>query len=332
MQGHGRADIFPAMSPRLRTLALLSLSLLVASVASCGGGGGGGGQVEAGPVALLNLLDADTPIVAHVDMDGLRQSPYYPLVRDAIMATLGESEQNDVRNALIVLDRTDHVVVGMNPTQEQGVVLLRGAFEPSHMDLLDPPDGQFAHRQHALRGDDNSRGVVTQDTIILGTTEPVLRALDRLDGLLPATGPTLAGFPEAAGRAYLGQRDVSVVVLLTEEIRRGFGQGDVERALQESGLSAGASLDARNGIRISGYFTASTQGAVQVLAQTLREALSEAQGDMTLGMLGLSVLLQQIEITERGTDLLVEFHLDDQQVRDILDRFGPLLQAFLGLT
>jgi hypothetical protein len=328
MQGPGGADIFPAMSPRLRTLALLSLSLLVASVASCGGGGGGG-QAEAGPVSLVHLLDADTPIVAHVDMDGLRQSPYYALVRDAIMATLGESDRAELTNVLQLLDRTDHIVVGANPTQEQGVILLRGAFEPSHIELVQPPDGHFTHRQHALRGNADSRGVVTADTMILGATEPVLRALDRLDGLLPATGPTLAGFPEAAGRAHLGERDVSVVVLLTEEIRRGFGQGDVEQQLQQSGLSAGASLDARNGIRLSGFFTASTEGAVQVLAGQLREALSEAQGDMTLAMLGLSVLLQQIEITERGTDLLVEFRLDDQQVRDVLERFGPLLQAFL---
>ena len=299
MQGPGGADIFPAMSPRLRTLALLSLSLLVASVASCGGGGGGG-QAEAGPVSLVHLLDADTPIVAHVDMDGLRQSPYYALVRDAIMATLGESDRAELTNVLQLLDRTDHIVVGANPTQEQGVILLRGAFEPSHIELVQPPDGHFTHRQHALRGNADSRGVVTADTMILGATEPVLRALDRLDGLLPATGPTLAGFPEAAGRAHLGERDVSVVVLLTEEIRRGFGQGDVEQQLQQSGLSAGASLDARNGIRLSGFFTASTEGAVQVLAGQLREALSEAQGDMTLAMLGLSVLLQQIEITERN--------------------------------
>lgn len=320
--------MFPAMSPRLRTFALLSLSLLVASVASCGGGGGGG-EAQAGPVALVRLLDAETPIVVHVDMDGLRQSPYYPLVRDALLATLSEREQSELRNVLVVLDRTDHLVVGANPTQEQGVVLLRGAFEPSHMDLLQPPDGQFTHRQHALRGDDNSRGVVTQDTIILGASEPVLRALDRLDGLLPATGPTLAGFAEAAGRVQLGERDVSAVVLLTEELRRGFGSSDVEQALQQSGVSAGASLDARNGIRLSGYFTASTEGAIQVLAQTLREQLASAQGDMTLAMLGLNVLLQQIEITERGTDLQVDFRLDDQQVRDVLERFGPLLQAFL---
>lgn len=330
MQARGGAGIFPAMSPRLRSFALLSLSLLVASVASCGGGGGGGGQAEAGPVALVNLLDADTPIVAHVDMDGLRQSPYYPIVRDALLATLSGGERTDAENVLQLLDRTDHLVIGTNPTHEVGVFLLRGSFQASDIERIDPPDGQFTHRTYTLRGNEQARGVATPDTMVVGSVELVHRALDRMDGLLPATGPTLAGFPEAAGRAHLGERDISAVVLLTDEMRSRFGTGDVEDALRESGLSAGASLDARNGIRLSAFFTANSEGAVRVLAQTLREGLSEAQGDMTLGMLGLSVLLQQIEITERGTDLLVEFHLDDQQAREILERFGPLLQAFLS--
>ena len=331
MQARREAGIFPAMSPRFRTLVLVSLGLLVTSVASCGGGGGAT-EAESGPVGLVRLLDADIPVVGQVDMDGLRQSPYYPPVRDALLATLNEREQGELRNVLTLLDRTDHIVVGTNPVADVGVFLLRGSFEASDIERVNPRDGQYPHRQYTLRGSERVRGIATPDTLILGSTELVHRALDRLDGVLPATGPTLAGFPEAAGRARLGEADLSAVVLLTDELRRGLGTGDVEQALQESGLSVGASLDARNGIRISAFFTASTEGAVGVLAQALRGGLAEAQSDMTLSMLGLSVLLQQIEITERGTDLLVDFHLDDQQVRDVLDRFGPLLQAFLGLT
>jgi hypothetical protein len=310
-------------------LAALSLSLLVATVASCGGSGGPT-PVEAGPVALVRLLDADTPIVGHVDMDGLRQSPYYSLIRDALMSALSETEQGELGSVLTVLDRTDHIVIGGSPALRQAVVLLRGSFESNHLEALGPPDGQFAHRTHQLRGDTRSSGVVTADTMILGATESVLRALDRLDGLAPATGPTLAGFSEAAGRVQLGERDVSAVVLLTEEIRQDFASSALGAEVLQNGLSAGVSADARNGIRLSGFFAASSEGAVHALAAELRAMINAARGEAVLAMLGLSALLDQIEITERGTDLLVEFHLDDQQVRDLLQRFGPLLQVVLS--
>lgn len=315
------------MSFRLRTFALLSLTALVVSLASCGGGGGGGGGAAAGPVALVRLLDADTPIVIHVDADGLRQSPYYTLIHDAVLNTLSEREQGEFGRVVQLLDRTDHIVIGIDPADDTGVFLFRGAFEANSLDLLGAPTDTFTYRQYTLRGDERALGAVTADTIVIGSAEAVHRGLDRLDGLAPATGPTLAGFAEAAGRAHLGERDVSAVVLLTAEIRAHMGRGDVEDALRESGLSAGGSLDARNGIRVSGFFTANSEGAVRLLAQQLREGLAQAQGDMTLAMLGLGVLVQQVDIQEQGTDLMVEFRMDDTQVRDLVERFGPLLQA-----
>ncbi|MEZ4328386.1 MAG: hypothetical protein R3B40_24395 [Polyangiales bacterium] len=321
------------MSRRLRTLALLSLTALCASIASCGGGGGGSTTpVTAGPPPLVRLLDADTPVVVHVDTASVRQSPYYSLVHDALLNTLSEREQGEFRRVVQLLDRTDSIVFGMDPVHDSGAVLFRGAFEPQHIELLNPPEATFTYRTHTLRGDERAQGIITADTFVVGSTEVVHRVLDRLDGLSPATGPTLGGFAEAAGRAHLGERDASAVVLLTAEMRERMGRGDVEDALREAGLSFGGSLDARNGIRLSAFFTASSEGAVQLLARQLREVITEAQQDMTLAMLGLSVLLQQIQIEERGTDLLVEFHLDDAQVRELLERFGPLLQAVLSMT
>jgi hypothetical protein len=283
-------------------------------------------------MSLVRLLDADTPIVVHVDADGVRHSPYYALVHDAIVRTLGEREQAQFGRAIQLLDRTDHIVIGLNPAAQGGTFILRGAYEPSDIETLNPPAAQFTHRTHQLRGDERVRGVVTSDSIIVGSVASVERALDRIDGLLPATGPTLAGFAEAAGRAHLGERDASAVVLFTAELRERMGHGDVEDALRDSALSAGGSLDARNGIRVSGFFTASTEGTITLLARHLREGLAEAQGDMMLATLGLNVLLQQIQLEEQGTDLMVDFHLDDSQVRDLVDRFGPLLQALLGMT
>ena len=283
-------------------------------------------------MALVRLLDADTPIVVHVDAASVRQSPYYSLVHDAITGTLNEREQGEFGRVMQLLDLTDHIVLGFNPVGDTGMIIFRGTYEPSHIELLNPPEGQFTHRTHHLRGNERARGAVTSDTMILGSTASVHRGLDRLDGLAPATGPTQAGFLEAAGPAHLGERHASAVVLFTAEMRERMGHGDVEDALRESALSAGGSLDARNGIRVSGYFTASAEGTIQLLARHLREAMAEAQGDMMLASLGLSVLVQQIEIEEQGTDLLVEFHLDDSQVRDLVDRFGPLLQALLGMT
>ncbi len=300
------------------------------SAVACGGGQSGPAAVS-GPPALLDIVIPDAPLVIHVSVDGLRQSPYYTLVRDTLLAALSASEQEEANAILQLVDRIDHAVVSANPVREQFLLTLRGSFEPADLDRLNAPADTFTHRTHTLRGDDDARGlIVEQHTLMVGSVAEVTAALDRYDGLAPARGNQLGGFAEAAGRVHLGERDVSAVMMLTEEVRNNFGHGDVEDALRESGLSAGGSLDARNGIRVGGFFTASTEGAVQVLGAQLQGELSRAQQDTSLAMLGVAVLLQQIHIRQEGTDLLVEFQLDDRQVRDVLDRFGPLLQGILG--
>ena len=162
MDTHRQPGSVVLMSRPLRLLSLLSLALLLTGLASCGGGGGGSTVSAGGSVPVLHLLHPDTPIVLGADMDGLRRSPYYATARD-LTSTLSDSERRDFDTLFQLLDRADHFVVGFDPFGEGAddtLIALRGAFEPSHLDVFTEFTEREAFRNHELRGRGSEWAVV----------------------------------------------------------------------------------------------------------------------------------------------------------------------------
>lgn len=321
------------MSRPLRLLSVLSLSLLLAGLASCGGGGSGGTVGTAGSVPVLQLLHPNTPIVLSADMDGLRRSPYYQPVRD-LAGALDEREQHDVGILLSLLDRTDHFVVGFDPFgggDDETLIALRGAFEPSHLDVFSEFRETEPYRNHVLRGRGSEWAVVpSSDTLLFGQQGQVHDGLDRLDGIFPGSGPSRPGFVEAAALAQLGERDLTAVWIFTDEMRAEMGEGHVEHVLHENGVSAGMSLHFRDGVQFNGFVTTNDAAAVPVLAHALREALAELPGEPVIVALGVSAILEQVQITEQGTTLVVEANATDDQVRTVIANVQQFLAAANG--
>jgi hypothetical protein len=304
------------------------LSLLLLGVASCGGGGGGGSTTSAGgSVPVLHLLHPDTPIVLSANMDGLRRSPYYQSARD-LTGALSDSERRDVDTLFQLLDRTDHFVVGFDPFGEGAddtLIAARGAFEPSHLDVFTEFTEREAYRNHELRGRGSEWTVVpSTDTLLFGQLAQVHDGVDRLDGIFPGAGPTRPGFAEAAALAHLGERDVTAVWIFTEEMRASMGEGHVEHVLHENGVSAGMALHLRDGLEFEGFVTTNDAAAVPVLAHALREALAELPAEPVVAALGLSAVLEQVQIAEEGTTLRVSLRATDDQVRTVLANIQQL--------
>ncbi|MBK6577299.1 MAG: hypothetical protein IPG17_14055 [Sandaracinaceae bacterium] len=318
------------MSRPLRILSVLSLSLLLTGLASCGGGGGGSTVGAEGSVPVLQLVHPNTPMALHVNMDGLRRSPYYQELRDMDSA-LSERERQNVGKLFQLLDRSDHFVVGFDPFgsgPDDTLIALRGAFESSHLDVLDEFDELATHREHALRGRGSEWTVIPNaDTLLFGQLEQVHDGLDRLDGIYPASGPTRPGFAEAAALCELGQHDVGAVWVFTDEMRAGLGEGHVEHVLHENGVSAGMSVDLRDGVHFRGFVTTNDTAAVPVLAHALQEALGELPSEPVMVALGLTAILEQVQITEEGTTLRVELRATDDQVRGVISNFQQFLQS-----
>jgi hypothetical protein len=319
------------MSRPLRLLSVLSLSLLLTGLASCGGGGGGGGTVAAeGSLPVIQLLHPNTPIVLSASMDGLRRSPYYQTLRDMDRA-LSERERENVGKLFHVLDRTDHFVVGFEPFgsgPDDTLIALRGAFDANTLDVFGEFEATEMHRTHTLRGRGSEWAVVGgADTFFFGQLAQVHDGLDRLDGIYPGSGPTRPGFAEAAALAELGQHDIGAVWLFTDEMRAGLGEGHVEHVLHENGVSAGMSADLRDGVHFRGFVSTNDAAAVPVLAHALQEALGELPGEPVMVALGLTAILEQVQITEDGTTLRVELRASDDQVRGVISNFQQFLQS-----
>lgn len=318
------------MSRPLRLLSVLSLTLLLAGLASCGGGGGGGTVAAEGSVPVIQLLHPNTPIVLRASMDGLRRSPYYQSVRDMDRA-MSEREREKLATLFHVLDRTDHFVVGFEPFgsgPDDTLIALRGAFDAHTLDVFGEFEATEMHRTHALRGRGSEWAVVPgSDTFLFGQLEQVHDGLDRLDGIYPASGPTRPGFAEAAALCELGEHDLGAVWVFTDEMRAGLGEGHVEHVLHENGVSAGMSLDLRDGAHFRGFVTTNDAAAVPVLAHALQEALAELPSEPVMVALGLTAILEQVQITEEGTTLRVELRATDDQVRGLISNVQQFLVA-----
>lgn len=333
MDTHSQPDSVLAMTRSLRALSVLSCLLLV-GLASCGGGGGGGTTPAAGEsVPVLQLLHPNTPIVLSADMDGLRRSPYYQPLRD-LTGAMSESEQRDVNTLFSLLDRTDHFVVGFDPFgggDDETLIALRGAFEPSHLDVFSEFNETGTHREHTLRGRGSEWATVpSSDTLLFGQLQQVHDGLDRLDGIFPGSGPTRPGFAEAAALAQLGERDLTLVWVFTDQMRAEMGEGHVEHVLHENGVSAGMSLQLRDGVQFNGFVSTNDAAAVPVLAHALREALAELPSEPVVVGLGLAAILEQVQINEQGNTLVVELNVSDDQVRAVLAQLQGLIQASSG--
>ena len=322
--------ITPA-APRLALSSLLILPIALFVVAC--GGATTPDPVEvtpSGPMSLALVVSPDAPIVMHIDVDGIRQSPYYQIARDMIPP----DQEADVAQFLSVLDKTDHVRIALF-AEERGILAARGNYAPADFDLLmnmmGAPTTTFPHREHTTRGDDGARAVlVGEDTFLLGTTNEVHGAIDRLDGVASARGSSLAGFSQAAQRVRLGEADISAVVLFTPEVRGIFRGSGAEQELAQNGVAAGFGLGMRDGVQLEAFFEASSEGAVRAVAAEVTRQLDAIRSDVMLGAMGISALLEHLQLRENGTTLEVEFRLDDAEVRRTIERFQPIVQGMAG--
>lgn len=321
----------------LRSTRSLRLSLTVALLAllpSCGGAGGTAVVPVHQSVPLTQLLHPSTPVVAFVDMDGVRQSPYYAPLR-AALEVIPAAERAELERLMTILDRSDQLVWGYDPGSRQealvNLVAFRGRFEQGDLSRLGPLPETATYRDHTLHGDGTHWAAVANgDTLLIGTSESVHDALDRLEGIFPGSGPTRPGYAETAAEARMGSRDLSVVVLFSEELRAGLGDGDVEHVLRLNALHAAGSAHFRQGIELDAFLTTNDARAVQLLAHELRDALTEAQDDMGLTAVGATGLLRQVQVTEDGDTLRVSLRATDDEAQALVDNLGSLLRTLFG--
>ena len=319
---------------RLAAPTLFATTLLLSIIAAgCGGSSGGGSTTTAARAELTlgQLVTSDAPIRFHANVASIRQSPYYETVVTLLRGAIPEREAGDAQTIVNLLEQTDHLHAGLFMSGNRGMIAMRGRFSEADLDRIEAPRTSTLIRQHAIRGDDEVSFVVLgSDTLLFGAPADIAGAVDRFDRVAPATGPNLAGFEAAAARVGFESHDMSAVIMLTEEVRRQFGRGQLEETIRDHGVAAGIAINVRDGLQVDAFFEAGTTGAIQYLAGVARDLLAEARQDMMLAALGIAALLQQVEIEEQGTTLNVTFALDDQQVRDVLERFEPILDALVS--
>jgi hypothetical protein len=328
--------------PRALRRPLVSLLALLALLPGCGGGQTSTTPAAREAVPLTQLLHPRTPVVGAVDMDGVRRSPYYAAVREALEG-VPEADGAQVQQVLAVLDRTGQLAWGFAPGEPtdaaSNLIALRGRDQTGDLDALGPLPEAAAYREHALRGEasDDSpsplwASVVNGDTLLVGAMDALHDGIDRLDGIFPGSGPTRPGYAEAAARARLGERDFSLVVVFTEALRAELGEGHVEHVLRENGVSAGLSVHARQGLELDAFVTTNDARAVPILAHALRGWLGEAQGDMGVTAVGASGLLEQVQVVEEDTTLRAQLRVSDDDTRALVDNAASLLRTlFAGL-
>lgn len=332
------------------------LCCVLAPLAACGGsapeavepaGTAAVVAVEASaPPAPLSLLPADTFAVLRLDLERLRQSPYWPTIDgwlDDAEASAAEAGQpmDTLRALRDTLNRATVLVVGFIPpaepsAQPEPVVVARGRFDGDALAAFvrDPRDPQTPVRTEQRRGFEvfvgprTSGAQIGEHTWLIGSAPH----LDAMLGRVQADGGPLASdrLRAMAERVELSTATGAFAMEVLPEIR-----GQMRRRMMgpaagaEEAAALGARIELSSGIDLLVLAEMQGEAAAAQLAQRAEGFLDGMASSMVVRAMGVSPVFQGTSVTTAGATAQLTTRLDDATTRDLLDRLGSFVRLAL---
>ncbi len=322
----------------LRVTTLPMLALL-----ACGGGAEV--PVESAPVVVESsagsialppeaYLARGTFGRVDVDLTRIRQSPYYPQVRELLAgAPLGQAEQRDALAEL--LERLDGITFAfgeLGPSGDLSGVLLRGSLSSDEvrgwMAQLDVSSRQpqpielEGHAGWAL--DDTAAAVALDERTWLLAPIEALRASFAAPAV-PAAFSDPA-FLEAQGRLSVAENAIVGVVLGAPPAQQMIARETPLSVDEVTHLrSLAFAIAVANGAQLEGHALLDDAHVAQsVVARAVgeRDALAS---QAPIVMFGLADLVRSVELTQVETDATVRLSVTDATIQRLLGMLGGLM-------
>ncbi len=267
------------------------------------------------------LMPANTFGVVRVDVAQLRSSPYVQIVLDWIREAepLGEGREAKLD---AILNGADTAFFAISE-DDLGSVVFSGDFAEGELDSAIQGLGTFQRGQVAGREAmvSSDAALVTLDArtyllapssaapgLLMQTTRPARLNEQAFTDVSDRVGMS-AGTFRFAGVACPCIRDTLVRKI-----------PGMTAALAESIVSYGASAEASNGIQGEVVVTMSDADSAQQLATIANDLLGQIGGNIALRAMGLGDVLAGISTRVEGNTVVGAVNLDDQTVRDTLQR------------
>ncbi|MCA9533662.1 MAG: hypothetical protein KC593_08290 [Myxococcales bacterium] len=298
-------------------LAVMCLGVISCVLVGCGHTQGPRDPSHAGTQDLRSLLPADSEGVVMVDVRALLAAPFVPRL-DAVFEPLLDERGRQLRE---LLDRVDEVAIGFRYREVEGhgeplLAIARGRFTEADLDTFGRTHTAGEHRGHTLRSDDGmSLSLSGTHTLAFGGEALVLAALDRMDGLSPATGPTRPVLLDAARRAQLGQHTLTYAAETSERFRGEFSE---EFSARGAAVSVGAWVDIGSALNAHGFGLFSDDAMAMEVAEQLMGKLAEAANEPQLEELGMLAVINAIHVQADGPTVNVDVSFDHETVERII--------------
>ncbi|NOY91445.1 MAG: hypothetical protein GXP55_09565 [Deltaproteobacteria bacterium] len=368
--------------PRLRDMSRAATrhALLLAGISlsiACGGSAsstGGTTPVAHAEVARrqaepIDYLPADSFIVAQLNLNRLRSSPYISFVDQWLellrrsAAQSGTDAQSTYERILSIYRGADSVFVGVAAFEEgagsrisQGgehapprmVLVLHGSFAEGELEgfLRDPPGRDHENNRVETRDGhlvvqagrrDNVRVLLADaNTVVLAVDMGIEEALAVANGAEPQLRPD-GPMRALASQSGLGEHVLDVSVLATPEARRalaeraaGSGDSTLMAAFAETLEHVTAYVALADGIQIGARIQTSNRLSAVAITQQINQKLEQTANQPALMLMGLAEPVRSARAHVDGTASVIELSMDDGQARALLERIGGLVNMLLA--
>ncbi len=318
----------------------------------------------------IDYLPADSFIVAQLNLNRLRSSPYIDFVNRWLELLRSSSAQSgtDARSTyeklLSIYRGADSVFVGVAAFEQgagsrisQGegghapprmVLVLHGSFAEGELEsfLRDPPGhGHENNRVETRDGHlivqagrrDNVRVLLADaNTVVLAVDVGIEGALAVANGAEPQLRPD-SPMRALARQSGLGRHVLDVSVLATPEARRALTEraaGNENDALiaafAETLQNVTGSVALADGIQIGARIQTSNRLSAIAITQQINSKIEQAANQPGLALMGLAEPVRAARARVDGTASVVELSLDDGRTRALLERLNSLLTLLLA--
>ncbi len=299
------------------------------ALSGCGGSPSPQDPSQVRVLDVVTLLPPDAEGVIVVDVGAVRSAPFMARVDEALEPYMNEQSTN-VRE---LLNRIDRVAVAFRhePTDADGeplLIVMRGSFRASDLQTFAASQTPGTHREHELRHDGPTVLALASDHTLMFGSEPwVLAALDRLDGLSPAAGPSTAVLVDAAQRVGLGQHTVTYASTVPHD----FGLNGLF-PVQGNAVSLGAWVDLGEPIRMQGFGLFTDDATAAAMATAMREKIAEGEQSPELAAAGFEHLFSSASIVANGPVLELTYSLDSETFERVIIAMLSGFQAFTAAS
>ena len=306
---------------------------------SCGGASAGGTVGNGATAEAQSAIDwradpvllfpAECTVFMRLDFDRVRQSPH----GEVLFSLLGQAVEPPLGHLLADLaPKTNDVhgcfVQGDHDAPMLAVLLIRGTYAEREFEAVLPHLGLSDRHRIAPQtwaSDAVHAAEIAPDVWVIGDeplhTELVGRSQGTRRGASLRENETFAA---QASAGSFGQGAAEVIALRPNGREAGSGTGRFAERLMSDVVVASGRLDLQRdaNVFLRGEFASATKA--REYAQALEGMVGQYAHNMIVELLGVGPLLRRIEVRTRETQVEVRAAATEQELRDLLGRFGRM--------